>query len=285
MEKELWMIEIDAKKRNKIDIKSIIKCKDLIFLWVRREFVAKYKQTILGPAWAIIQPFFTTIVYSVFFGNVAGLGAKGIPNFIFYLSGTVVWGIFSGSITSNSNTFINNAGVFSKVYFPRLVMPIANMLSQFINFAVQFLFMIIFILYYMLTDAGVQPNLLAFMTPLVIIQLALLGMGMGIMISALTTKYRDLQMLVGFGVSLLSYMSPIAYDMFSRGALEQGKTLYNLYMLNPITPVVNLFRYAWLGAGEVDWFYYGISWGVTIIIVIWGTRIFNHVEKTFVDNV
>lgn len=285
MENQKWMTEVRANDKVNFDIKGLIKCKDLIFLWVRREFVAKYKQTVLGPAWAIIQPFFTTVVYSIFFGSVAGLGAQGVPNFIFYLSGNVVWGLFSGSVTTNSNTFINNAGVFSKVYFPRLVMPVASAISQFISFAIQFLFMICFLIYYIITDAGVTPNIFVLMTPLVMIQLAMLGMGLGIIISSLTTKYRDLQMLVGFGVSLLSYMSPVAYDMFGRSSIAPGGTIYNLYMLNPVTPIINVFRYAWLGIGEIDWFFYGISWIVTIAVVILGALIFNKVEKTFVDTV
>ena len=285
MEKHTWMTEIRADSKISFDIKGLAKCKDLIFLWVRREFVAKYKQTVLGPAWAVIQPFFTTVVYSIVFGEVAGLGAAGIPNFIFYLSGNLVWGLFSGSLNSNANTFVNNAGVFSKVYFPRLVMPIANAISQFISFIIQFIFMIGFLAYYLITDAGVSPNAFALMTPLVMIQLALLGMGFGIIISSLTTKYRDLTMLVGFGVSLWSYCSPVAYDMFSRSSLAAGGLIYKIYMLNPVTPIINVFRYGWLGIGEIDWFFYGISWVVTIAIVAFGALIFNKVEKNFVDTV
>lgn len=285
MENQTWMTEVRADSKINFDLKGLLKCKDLIFLWVRREFVAKYKQTVLGPAWAIIQPFFTTVVYSIFFGSVAGLGAQGVPNFIFYLSGNVVWGLFSGSINGNANTFVNNAGIFSKVYFPRLVMPVSSAISQFISFAIQFVFMIGFLIYYIITDAGVMPNVFALMTPLIMIQLALLGMGFGIIISSLTTKYRDLHMLVGFGVSLWSYMSPVAYDMFSRSSIVNNETIYNLYMLNPVTPVINVFRYGWLGIGEIDWVFYGISWVMTIAVVIIGALIFNKVEKTFVDTV
>lgn len=285
MAEQKWMTEVRADSKLQFDIKGLLNCKDLIFLWVRREFVAKYKQTVLGPAWAIIQPFLTTVVYSVFFGDVAGLGAKGVPNFIFYLSGTVVWGLFAGSVTSNSNTFIANKGVFSKVYFPRLVMPIANAISQFIAFFIQFVFMIGFLIFFVITDAGVHPNIFAAMTPLIMIQLALLGMGFGIIISALTTKYRDLQMLVGFGVSLWSYASPVAYDMFSRGSLMPGRTIYYIYMLNPVTPAINIFRYGWLGIGQIDWIYYIISWVITIVVVVFGILVFNKVEKTFVDTV
>lgn len=285
MAEQKWMIEVRSDSKIRFDIKGLLKCKDLIFLWVRREFVAKYKQTILGPAWAIIQPFFTTVVYSIFFGDVAGLGAKGVPNFIFYLSGTVVWELFAGSISINSNTFVVNSGVFSKVYFPRLVMPIANAISQFISFIIQFTFMILFLIFYLFTNAGVHPNVYAAMTPLIMLQMSLLGMGFGIIISALTTKYRDLQMLVGFGVSLWSYMSPVAYDMFSRESLMSGGVIYCLYMMNPATPVINMFRYGWLGVGAINWFFYAMSWVTTFLVVMLGILIFNKVEKTFVDTV
>lgn len=284
-ELQQWTTIVRGESKAKVNVKELLKCKDLILLWVRREFVAKYKQTVLGPAWAIIQPFFTTVVYSIFFGNIAGLGPKGVPNFIFYLSGTIVWSLFSGSLNSNANTFISNKGVFSKVYFPRLVMPIASAISQFISFAIQFVFMIGFLIYYTITGAGTEPNLYILMTPLVLIQFAALGMGFGVIISSLTTKYRDLQMVVGFGVSLWSYCSPVAYDMFSRSALMPGSKFYYIYMLNPVTPGINLFRYAYLGIGEIDWLYYAISWVVTIIVVLIAVKVFAKVEKTFIDTV
>lgn len=284
-EQQQWTTIVRGESKAKVNVKELLKCKDLIFLWVRREFVAKYKQTVLGPAWAIIQPFFTTVVYSIFFGNIAGLGPKGVPNFIFYLSGNIIWALFSGSLNSNANTFISNKGVFSKVYFPRLVMPIASAISQFINFAIQFVFMIGFLIFYTVTGAGTEPNLYILMTPLVLIQFAALGMGFGVIISSLTTKYRDLQMVVGFGVSLWSYCSPVAYDMFSRSALMPGSKFYYIYMLNPVTPGINLFRYAYLGIGEIDWLYYAISWVVTIIVVLIAVKVFAKVEKTFIDTV
>ena len=285
MAEQQWTTIVRGESKTKLNLKELVKCKDLLFLWVRRDFVAKYKQTVLGPVWAVIQPFFTTVVYSIFFGNVAGLGAAGVPNFIFYLSGTIIWGLFSGSLISNANTFITNKAIFSKVYFPRLVMPIASALSQFINFGIQFLFMLGFLAYYIFTGSGIAPNIFVMMTPLIMIQLAALGMGCGVIISSLTTKYRDLQMVVGFGVSLWSYMSPVAYDMFSRSALAPGSKFYYLYMCNPVTPGINLFRYAFLGIGEIDWVFYGISWAVTIAVVTIAVKVFGKVEKTFIDTV
>ncbi len=285
MAEQKWTSIVKSNNRLiDMDLKGLAKCKDLIFLFVRRTFVAKYKQTILGPAWAIIQPFFTTVVYSVFFGNVAGLGAAGVPNFIFYLSGTIIWTLFSHCLTETSNTFIGNAGILGKVYFPRLVMPISTAVSQFIGFFIQFAFMLCFMVYYLVTDAGLTPNIYMLMTPLVLLQIATLGMGFGMIISALTTKYRDLTMVVGFGVSLWSYCSPVAYDMFSRSQIMDS-FLYDIYMLNPVTPAINMFRYAFLGTGEIDWLFYGISWVTTIIVAVGGAMLFSKSEKTFMDTV
>ncbi len=286
MSQQNWttIVKSDSSMFN-MDIKGLKGCKDLIMLFVRRTFVAKYKQTVLGPAWAVIQPFFTTVVYSVFFGNVAGLGAQGVPNFIFYLSGTIIWTLFASCLTETSHTFTGNSAILGKVYFPRLVMPISTAISQFIGFFIQFVFMIGFLAFYIITDAGVKPNLFILMTPLVLIQLAILGMGFGMIVSALTTKYRDLAMVVGFGVSLWSYASPVAYDMFSRSQLAPGGTFYNLYMLNPTTSPINLFRYAFLGTGEIDWLFYGISWVTTVIVAVIGALMFSKSEKTFMDTV
>ena len=286
MDNQEWDIIVHGnEKKHPIDWKGLIKCKDLIFLWVRRNFVAQYKQTILGPAWAIIQPFFTTIVYSIFFGNIAGLGAAGVPNFIFYLSGTIIWTLFANCLTQTSSSFIGNAGVLGKVYFPRMVMPVSTAISQFISFFIQFAFMICFFFFFFITGAGVHPNLFILLTPALLVQMALLGMGFGMIISSLTTKYRDLNMVVGFGVSLWSYCSPVAYDMFSRSVLAPGSPIYYIYMLNPTTPIINAFRYAYLGTGGIDWLYYGISWVITIIVAFIGMKLFSKVEKTFMDTV
>lgn len=283
---QTWDVVVKADNK-KIDfsLKQLYACKDLIFLLVRRTFVAQYKQTILGPAWAIIQPFFTTVVFSVFFGSVAGLGAAGVPNFIFYLCGTIIWTLFANCLTNTADTFIGNSAILGKVYFPRMVMPISTAISQFIAFFIQFGFMLIFLVYYLIIKANVVPNWYILMTPILLIQMALLGMGFGIIISSLTTKYRDLKMVVGFGVSLWSYCSPVAYDMFGRNILMPGGDFYNLYMLNPVTPIINIFRYAYLGTGSVDWLFYGISWITTIIVVVIGVVMFSKVEKTFMDTV
>ena len=281
-----WDIVIRSNEKHaKTDWKGLKNSRDLIFLWVRRSFVTKYKQTVLGPAWAIIQPFFTTVVFALIFGRIAGLGAAGVPNFIFYLSGMVIWTLFANCLSQNASTFVANAGIMGKVYFPRLVMPIATGLSQFITFGIQFAFMLIFLVYYTIVGKGVHPNLYILLLPILLIQTAVLGTGLGIIISSLTTKYRDLSMAIGFFVSLWQYISPIAYDMFSRRSLYEKHIVYYFYMLNPVTPIVNVFRYAFLGTGEIDWLYYGISILTTVMIAVIGVRMFSKVERTFMDTV
>ncbi len=281
------VIRADDKK-NKADWKGLKNSKDLILLWVRRNFVSRYKQTVLGPAWAIIQPFFTTVVFSLIFGKIAGLGAEGVPNFIFYLSGLVIWTLFANCLTQNASTFVSNAGIMGKVYFPRLVMPIATAISQFITFGIQFVFMLVFLIFFVVTGSNVHPNLYILMLPLLLTQTAVLGTGIGIIISSLTTKYRDLTMAVGFFVTLWQYASPIAYDMFSRRSLYERHPVYYVYMLNPVTPIVNMFRHAFLGTGTmdgIDWMFYGISVLVTVLVAVIGVRMFSRVERTFMDTV
>ena len=268
-----------------LPIKELFRYKDLILLFVKRDFVSLYKQTVLGPAWAMIQPFLTTIVFSLVFGSIAGLAPDGVPSFLFYLSGTVVWTYFSNCLTRTSDTFIANSGILGKVYFPRLVMPVSTVLSKLIDFAIQYAFFLVFLVIYALTGAAIRPNWLILLTPVLLLQLAMLSLGCGVIISAATTKYRDLRMLVSFGVQLWMYASPVAYDMFSMSAFAPGGKYYALYMLNPVTPIVNLFRYAYLGLGQVDWQSYGISWGVTCCLLFAGIVLFSRVEKTFMDTV
>ena len=268
-----------------IHLKEVYAYRDLIFLFVKRDFVSKYKQTILGPAWAIIQPLLTTVIFTLVFGSIAGLAPGGIPSFAFYLSGTILWTYFSSCLTRTANTFVSNSNIMGKVYFPRLVMPISTVISELISFAIQFAFLLIFLIYYVLTDQGVHPNVWILMTPLIILQLALLSLGVGVIISALTTKYRDLAMLVAFGTQLWMYTSPIAYDMFSMGAFAPGGKWHGLYMLNPVTSIVNLFRYGYLGIGTMEWNYYFIGWGTTVVFVFAGVVLFSRVEKTFMDTV
>lgn len=268
-----------------INLKEVWDYRDLVLLFVKRNFVAQYKQTILGPAWAFIQPFLTTIVFTLIFGNIAGLAPGGIPSFVFYFSGTIIWQYFSGCLTATANTFVANSNTMGKVYYPRLVMPISTVLSNLISFAIQYIFFIIFLLYYTVTNQGVHPNWWILMTPVLLLQLAMLSMGFGIIISSVTTKYRDLAKLVGFGVQLWMYGSPVAYDMFSMAAFAPGGKWHALYMCNPVTSLINLFRYGYLGFGTMEWNYYLIGWLITLVILFFGVILFSRVEKTFMDTV
>jgi lipopolysaccharide transport system permease protein len=268
-----------------LHLKELLQYRDLIFLFVKRNFVSQYKQTVLGPLWAIIQPLLTTVVFTLVFGNIAGLAADGVPSFIFYLSGTILWTYFNQCLTQTANTFVANSHTMGKVYFPRLVMPISTVMSNLISLCIQFIFMVIFLIFYTVTNQGCHPNLYILMTPLIILQLALLSLGCGIIISSLTTKYRDLAMLVGFGAQLWMYATPVAYDINSMAVLATGGKYHALYMLNPVTPIVNLFRCAYLGIGEIEWLFYGISWLITLIVLFIGILLFSKVEKTFMDTV
>lgn len=262
-----------------IDLKETWAYRDLIVLFVRRNFVSQYKQTILGPAWAIIQPLLTTLVFTVIFGNLAGLAASGVPSFLFYLSATVAWNYFSSCLTQTANTFTENAGILGKVYFPRIVMPISTVLTNLISFSIQFVMFIVFLIFCYF-KGEVHPNVLVVITPLLLVHMAMLSLGTGIIISALTTKYRDLKMLVGFGVQLWMYATPVAYDI----NIIPEKYMW-LYMLNPMTPIINAFRRAYLGIGSFEIRYYGISWLITAIILFVGVILFSRVEKTFMDTV
>ena len=277
------------RKAFDINLKEVLRYKDLIFLFVKRDFISKYKQTILGPLWAVIQPLLTTVVFTVIFGNLAQLTTLDsdsqtgliIPSFLFYMCGNISWSYFAGCLNSCANTFRGNASILGKVYFPRLVMPISIILSQLINFVIQFFMLILFVGVYFLkgnTDLSITPYFL--LIPILVLQMGLLGMGFGIIISALTTKYRDLVMLVSFAVSLWQYASPVAYGM---SLIPDSWML--LYKLNPMTMVITMFRYAVLGSGCIDWLYYGISWITTGIVLLIGILLFNRIEKTFMDTI
>ena len=268
-----------------IDFKGLVRYRDLIFLMVKRNFTVLYKQTILGPAWVIIQPLLTTLVFTVVFGNLAGLPTDGVPKFLFYMAGNVMWHFFSQCLTITSNTFVANSKLFGKIYFPRLVMPISTVLTEMINFGVQFVLFIIFVaIYAAKPDSGVHPNpQLILLTPLMLLQLGILGLGFGIIISALTTKYRDLAMLVSFGVHLWMYATPVTYS--TSLIAEKFPGLLGLYMLNPITPIIELFRAAYLGVPGYAMRYSLLSVGVTVLVFLLGVVLFSRTEKTFMDTV
>lgn len=260
-------------------LKELVRYRDLIFLFVKRNFVSQYKQTILGPAWAIIQPLLTTVVFTIIFGNIAGLAAEGVPSFLFFMSGNIAWAYFSGCLTATANTFTGNAGILGKVYFPRLVMPISTVLTNLISFFIQFVMFLVFMVIFWVRGE-LHPTVYALMLPLLLLHMAMLSLGVGIIISSLTTKYRDLKMLIGFGVSLWMYGTPVAYDI---GIIPQK--YLELYMLNPMTPIITAFRQAFLGLGSFDLPHYLISWAITVLVLFLGLMLFSRVEKSFMDTV
>ncbi len=258
---------------------ELFSSRELIWLFVKRDFSAMYKQTILGPLWFIINPLITTLIFTIVFGNIANLPTDETPDFLFYMSSNIVWTYFSTCLSKNSNTFVSNARLFGKVYFPRLITPISTTLSAMINFGVQFIMYIFFVIYYSCVGA-VSPNAYIIVTPLLIIMCALLSIGLGIIISSLTTKYRDLSVLVGFGITLWMYLTPVVYP-----ASQIDASLLPLFMLNPMAPIIEAFRYAFLGAGMFSWSYLGISLLTTLIILTIGIVLFSKVERTFMDTI
>ena len=280
-EKNSYHVEISPQRALlELNVKEIWDYKDLILLFVKRTFVSQYKQTILGPAWAIIQPLLTTLVFTVVFGGIAGLPTDGIPSFLFYMSGTICWNYFSTNLTVTSTTFVSNAAIFGKVYFPRLVIPISTVITNLISFSIQLCMFLAFWIVYIINGYSIHPKGYVLLLPLLLIQMAMLSLGVGIIVSALTTKYRDLAMLVSFGVQLWMYATPVAYS----SVLIPEKWI-GLYMLNPMTPIIETFRYGFLGAGTIDFKYSLISWGVTLLVLFIGVVLFNKVEKTFMDTV
>ena len=263
-----------------INLKELVQYKDLIVMFIKRDFKTMYKQTILGPLWIIINPLMTTLMYTIVFGNIANISTDGMPQIVFYMLGTTVWTYFSSCLTKTSSTFTGNAAIFGKVYFPRLVTPISTVISGLINFGVQFLMFLGFMAYFMIKGSPIEPNLWILMTPLLLVQLAALALGFGIIISSMTTKYRDLAVLVTFGVQLWMYATPVVYP-----ASKIGGKLKTLMMLNPVSPIVESFRYAFLGSGSIPWNYLWISVVTTVVVLFAGVVLFSRVEKTFMDTV
>lgn len=263
-----------------LNLKELWDYRDLIWMFVKRDFKTMYKQTVLGPLWIIINPMLTTLMFTIIFGGIANISTDGMPQFVFYMAGNTVWAYFSTCLTKTANTFIGNAAVFGKVYFPRLVTPISTVISGLINFGVQFAMFIAFVLYYMATTNSVEPNIYILMTPILLLMIAMLALGFGIIISSMTTKYRDLVVLVTFGVQLWMYGTPIVFPLSQIPVKWQG-----LMLLNPIAPIVETFRYAFLGSGSIPWFYLGISVVTTIIVLFIGIVLFNKVQKTFMDTI
>ena len=264
-----------------LKLKEVWQYRDLIWLDTKRSFKVTYKQTVLGPAWLFINPIITSFIYAFVFGGIAGMSTDGLPQILFYLPGTAIWSFFSRCLTSNANTFTANAGIFGKVYFPRLTTPISNLLSSAITFGIQFIMVMITLIIFTIMGE-VSPNWWLFwIIPLVLVHLGVMGMGIGIIISSMTTKYRDLTVLVGFAVQLLMYATPVVYPL---SQLRDG-VMKTIIMINPVTMPIELYRYALLGVGTVNWLYYVISVAFTLVVIVFGIMVFNKVERTFMDTV
>lgn len=264
-----------------LKLKEVWQYRDLIWLFTKRSFVVKYKQTVLGPAWLFISPLLTSVIYTFVFGGIAKMSTDGLPQILFYLSGTAIWTFFSTCLTQNATAFTANANVFGKVYFPRLTMPLSNVISALLQFGIQMILVIVVLVYYIIIGE-VHPNWWAmWMISVVLVQLGIMGLGFGIIISSMTTKYRDLTILIGFGVSLWMYGTPVVYPL---SQLDNG-ILKSLIVANPVTAPIEMFRYALLGQGEINLIYIAISWAVTIIVLLFGIMLFNKVERTFMDTV
>lgn len=276
-----WDLEIKPQDSLiNLHLTDVWNYRDLLWLLVRRDFVSFYKQTVFGPLWFFIQPIFTTILFTLIFNRMGGFSTDGIPAPLFYMCGTIAWNYFADCITKTSTVFRDNANIFGKVYFPRLIMPLSIVCSNLVRFSIQFILFLILWVYYMFKGANVQPNAFIFLFPVIIVMMALLGLGLGLIITAMTTKYRDLAFVVTFGVQLLMYATPIIYPL-SFIPLKYR----NIIALNPLTGLVETFRYSFLGTGH---FYPGAftySMVATIVILITGLVIFNKVEKNFIDTV
>ena len=267
-------------RRFELNLAEIWEYRDLVVLFVRRDFVAQYKQTLLGPVWHVLQPLLTTLVFTLVFGRIARLPTDGIPPFLFYFAGVVIWTYFANVFTEISSTFVNNAGVFGKVYFPRLVTPVSILLSRLIAFFIQYLIFLALLVFFAAKGQGISPNIWILFTPVLVLMMGLLALGGGVIVTALTTKYRDLAVLVTFGVQLLMFATPIIYPLSS---LPEPWRFWAA--LNPIAPIVECFRYAYLGSGVVDATLLGASFLTILFVLFFGATLFNRVEKKFMDTI
>ena len=287
-ENENWTTII--KPRNKlfeVNLKEIWDYRDLWVLFVKRTITVQYKQTILGPLWWLIQPALTVIMYMVVFGGIAGIPTDGIPQPLFYLGGICMWQYFSSCLTATSNTFVSNAGIFGKVYFPRLIMPLSTVTSNLVRFGIQLVLFIIVYVYYAVIGQAPAPNWYLLLFPILVVMMAGLALGFGIIISSMTTKYRDLQILFSFFVSLWMYATPIVYPLSQvAGKKALGMDLQTIMCFNPVTPVIETFKYGALGAGQfIGWGWLAYSFGFMVLVLSLGVLIFNKVQKSFMDTV
>lgn len=264
-----------------VDLKEIWQYRDLLSMFVKRDIVTQYKQTILGPAWFFIQPALTTIMYMVVFGGIAKISTDGLPQPMFYLAGIVLWQYFADCLNKTSGTFVANQGIFGKVYFPRLIVPLSNVVSNLVKMGIQFLLFVVVYIYYVIIGVNVAPNAYALLFPILIVMLAGLALGFGIIISSMTTKYRDLTILFTFVVQLWMYATPVIYPM----STIKNETLRLAMSLNPLTSIFEAFKYGMMGVGEFSWVQLGYSFVFMIILLVIGIVVFNKVQKSFMDTV
>jgi lipopolysaccharide transport system permease protein len=279
---EHWDLVIEPKaKLLDLNLKEVWRYRDLLWLFVKRDFVAQYKQTVLGPLWHFIQPIFTTLMFLFIFGKIANIPTDGIPPVVFYMSGITIWNYFSACLTATSSTFVANAGIFGKVYFPRLVIPLSTVMSNMVKFGIQFLLLLAAMIYYGVVTHHFHFGFSWLLIPLLVLMMAALGLGLGIIISSLTTKYRDFNVLIGFAVQLLMYATPVAYPL----SFLKGKSYAAWVQWNPLSPIVESFRYALFGVGEINTT--GLLYsGIFILLALFlGTLLFSKVERTFMDTV
>ena len=278
-ENEKWDLILQPKsKLLDLKIRELIKYRDLVLLFIKRDFTTAYKQTILGPLWYIVQPLVSTVMYTFIFGNLAEIGTDGVPYLLFYFAGTMLWTYFTGTLNSASSIFTTNSGLFGKIYFPRLTVPISTTVGHIIKLGIQFACLLVFYIYYLIVGANVQPSWWILAFPLLVIWIGLLGCGIGMMISALTTKYRDLNQLLSFGISLAMYATPIVYPLS-----EAPANLAWVFYINPMSAPVELFRIWFYGAGSVPTPMIFLSLGMTAVFFFFGLVLFNRNERTFVD--
>ena len=277
--------EVISPQKNLFDVKlkEILKYKDLLFLFVRRDFVSVYKQTVLGPLWFVIQPIFTTLVFTVIFGQLASIPTDGLPQVLFYMCGITCWNYFAECVTKTSNTFVTNSAIFGKVYFPRLILPISIIITNLLKFGIQFLLFIAILIYYLYNSSNIEPNLYILLLPLLLFIMAALGLGLGIIISSLTTKYRDFQFLISFGIQLFMYATPIVYPLSL--AKEKLGTYSWIATANPMTSIIETMKFAFLGEGFFSWYNLAYSLIFSLVLLFFGVIVFNRVEKTFMDTV
>jgi len=278
---ETWTTVIKPKNRLlQVDLAEIWQYRDLFTLFVKRDIITQYKQTILGPAWFFIQPALTTIMYMVVFGGIARISTDGLPQPLFYLAGIVCWQYFADCLNKTSSTFTANQAIFGKVYFPRLIMPLATVSSNLVRMGIQFLLFIAVYVYYLVLKANVAPNIYALLIPVLILMLAGLALGFGIIISSLTTKYRDLTLLFTFVVQLWMYATPVIYPLSTMSPKMQ-----NIMSLNPVTSIVETFKFGTLGVGTFSWFSLGYSFVFMLVLLAVGVVVFNKVQRSFMDTV